>query len=89
MAMTTSLLANTVLGNQRVIFARLTPDATSTSFVTGLEFINAFTVAIQSATTANPGFTMNEGPGGTAIAGEFHMSGVASGDEYVCVFYGR
>lgn len=90
MATLASLLVNTVVGNQRKVSWRLTPDATSTSFITGLEVIEDFSVVIQSATTANAGYTMNESSSGpAAVNGELHMSGVADGDELVMVFWGK
>ena len=89
MATTASLLVKSVVGNLRRVSYRLTPDATSTSFITGLDRITDFSVAAQSQTTRNVGYTMNESSSGPAsVDGEFHMSGIASGDEVVCVFWG-
>lgn len=90
MATTASLLVNTVVGNQRKVSYRLTPDATNTSFITGLNVINDFSVEAQSQTTRNVGYTMNQSSSGpAAVNGEFHMSGIASGDEIVAVFWGN
>lgn len=90
MATTASLLAKTVVGDMRRVSYRLTADATSTSFITGLNTIIDASVMCQSQTTRNVGYTINQSSSGPAtVQGEFHMSGIASGDEIVAVFWGK
>ena len=90
MATTASALHDCNVGNLRMVSYRLTADATNTSFITGLKEIVAFSVEAQSQTTRNVGYTMNQSSSGPAtVNGEFHMSGIASGDEIVCVFWGN
>lgn len=88
MAYTVSGLASTVMGDQRVVSLRITPDA-ATGVVSVMNNINFFSVAIQSATTGAGKFAMNELAAGTSVAGMLGISGVASGDEYIVTVYGR
>ena len=89
MAITTSLLVNTVAGNQRKLMYRATPDAADTSFTTALNNIGDMQIAYQSATTGAVKFAMNEDNDGTASPGEVGMSGAASGDEFLITLYGH
>jgi len=88
MAYTVSALASNVVGNQRKISARLTADAATGSWETGLQNITDLSVGLQSASTASIKFAMNEGVSGTSIVGTVGISGAASGDELIVTVYG-
>jgi len=94
MANTLSQLVNTVVGNQRKVVWRVTVDAAATSFVTGLEKIEDFQIAIQSAVTRGTDgcfvrCDMNADPAGTATLGSLAMTSAVSGDEYIVTLNGK
>lgn len=83
MALTKSLVTETVFGNQRVVVWDVTPDAAATSFATGLNAISFSQVTAKSAVTdATFGvFTDNEDVAGTTVAGTLAMTSVVSSGE--------
>jgi len=88
MAYTVSHLMSTVMGDQRAIGARVTADAATGSWDTGLGNINIVNNAVQSGASAPVMFAINEGVSGTAIAGTVGITGAASGDEFLITAYG-
>jgi hypothetical protein len=89
MAFTTSGLMNTVLGNKRVLGLRVTADAATDAFETGLGVIDFVSVAYQSATTGAGKFKINALSAGTAANGYLAVTGVASGDVFFVTVYGH
>lgn len=83
MAVTTSLVVDTVMGNQRVVVYDVTPDGAATSFATGLSKITFSQVTIASAVTdATFGVWVdNAGESGTSIAGTIAGSSLVSSGE--------
>jgi len=92
MALTKSLIANTVFGNQRVVVWDVSPDAGATSFSTSLGTLAfAMVTAASADTDATFGvFTENQLPAGTASAGDLAMTSVVDSGEikYRCVCLG-
>lgn len=93
MALTKSLIARTVFGNQRVHVWDVSPDAAATAFATGLNVIDFSQITISSGVTdATMGvFTENQDVAGTAAPGTLAMTSVVSSGEikYRCVLYGH
>ena len=88
MAYTVSHLMSTVMGDQRVIGARVTADAATGTWETGLGNVATINNALQSGASAPVMFAINEGVSGTAIAGLVAITGAASGDEFLITAYG-
>lgn len=92
MALTKSLIADSVFGNHRVQCWDVTPDAAATAFVTGMNNIEFMTVTAKSALTdATFGvFTENTDVSGTSVAGTIAMTSVVTSGEikYRFVVYG-
>jgi len=89
MAYTTSLIAQTVFGNERIQHWRWTADAATGVVTTGLDYIYNINTACQSCSTAALKFAINELCAGTASVGSVGVSGAASGDEVLVTVYGR
>ncbi len=70
MALTKSLVADTVFGDKRVQCWDVTPDAAATAFATGMSVIDFIQVTAKSAVTdATFGvFTENQDVAGTSVA---------------------
>lgn len=83
MALTKSLIAETVFGNKRVQVWDITPDAAATSFSTGMAVIDFCIPCVKSAVTdATFGvFTENQLPAATASAGDIAMTSVVDSGE--------
>lgn len=92
MALTKSLIAQTVFGNMRLECWDVSPDAVATAFATGLNKILFSQVTVASADTdATFGvFTENEDVAGTSVAGTMAMTSVVNSGEikYRFVVYG-
>lgn len=89
MAYTTSILAKTVMGDQRVHFMRVTSDAATGVVASGFDVVEFISTALQSASTASVKFAINELCAGTGSVGNIGVTGSASGDEYLVTIYGR
>ena len=92
MALTKSLIAESVVGNWKVRVFDVTPDAAATAFATGMDSIAFSQVTIASGVTdATFGvFSDNQDVAGTAVAGTLAMTSVVTSGEikYRCVVYG-
>ena len=78
-----------VLGNKRVVFLTITADGAEAEIVTGLDVIDAFSVGVQSYSSSSQAIKINEDSSGVAANGTLGISGVASGDEFVVICYGK
>jgi hypothetical protein len=95
MALTKSLIADTVFGDVRCKVYNIDPDAAATAFATGLNTIKFSQVSIKSAptiatnaTTFQGVFSENEDVSGTAVAGTLAMTSVVTSTVYRVVVYG-
>lgn len=92
MALTKSLIVQTVVGNQRKEVWHVTPDAAATAFSTGLNIITNIEATVASGVTgATFGvFTPNADVSDTAAKGTVAMTSVVSSGEikYSVVVYG-
>ena len=79
----------TVFGNQRVVMMSITADGAEAEVETGLDVITAFSVGVQSFSSSSQAFKANEDSSGAAANGTVGISGVASGDEFFIVCYGK
>lgn len=91
MAYTVSAVVNTVFGDKRVRSLKITADAATQTVESGLEYIDAFSVGIQSVTTAGglPAIYANSNASGVQSFGVLGISNLASGDELFVTVYGR
>jgi len=90
MAFTVSTTADdTIFGNARVRYLRVTADGATEALSTGLDVVYSVSYTPQSMATALAAFAINEGVAGTATNGAIGITGVASGDEMLLVVYGR
>lgn len=89
MAFTTSALVNSVFGNERVKVLRVTADAATDAFETGLAVIDAVSVGNQSASAGTAKFKINALSAGTAANGYLAVTGATSGDVYFVTVYGH
>jgi len=87
MAYTTSLNVKTVLGNQRVHMYKVTADAASDEFDTGLDYVNHLS-AHQNVTSTNVSVLPNVLTAATAANGYISITGCASGDVFFLTVYG-
>jgi len=88
MAYTVSI-EKTVVGNQRCHFLTVTADAATQNVETGLDYVTALSVCPVSMASAPWNARPNVGTVSTAMVGYVGVSGVASGDEFILVCYGR
>lgn len=88
MAFTVST-TKTVFGNMRVHVLDVTADAATQTVETGLKVIVGHSLGIQSASTAGFKVYANSNASGVQSMGVLGISGVASGDEFYVVVYGR
>lgn len=90
MAFTVSSTADdTVMGNARVRYLRVTADGTEDNVSSGLQVVYGLSVAAASMASAPALLKENRDSSGTAANGTIGVSGVASGDELLLVVYGR
>lgn len=89
MALSATLLDQTIVGNKRVQFYSCVADAATGTFDTALSFVDCIQVAPKSMTTAAGKFVCNKGTTGTAIVGTVSVTGIVSGDEFYLTVYGR
>jgi len=80
---------NSVFGNKQARLLTILADSSEQNLETGLSVVEAFSTGIKSFSTM--GFTMleNKNSSGTAANGYIGISGVASGDEFHLIVYGR
>jgi hypothetical protein len=90
MAYTASIAKETVFGDQRVKMYNVTADANSGAIGTGLNYINAVSISLQSASSAGFKVKPNVGSGATASQfGQIFVSGCTNGDAFQLVVYGQ
>ncbi len=89
MAYTTTLIKQTVWGDQRVHHYSILADATTQTIATGLAYLDGISVTEKSATSGMGKYRINVTASGVAALGSFGMSAIVSGDEYYITVYGR
>ena len=89
MAFTVSMVNQTVLGNMRVQFLDVTADATTGVISSSLDVYYGATSNSKSMASAPFSVKENELCAGTASAGNIGISGVASGDKFQIIAFGR
>jgi hypothetical protein len=89
MAYTSSFLAKTTYGNNKIMHIRVTGDAASGSVTSGLDVIDFIQHSPQSATTAGYRVFINSDAALSAENGTVAISGAASGDVIFMTVYGH
>lgn len=89
MAFTTSMLFQTVFGNMRVQIFDVTADATTGVFSTALNAYYGAFLNPKSMASAPYSLKENELCAGTASVGDIGVTGVASGDKFQVIAFGR
>lgn len=78
-----------VFGDERVVHLGVTADAATQTIETGLGVVKAFSLGIQSCSTAAIKCYANSNASGVQSMGVLGISGCASGDEFYVTVYGR
>lgn len=89
MAFTITHVGNSVFGDKRVRFLRVTADAATDAFASGLSIIDHIQLCPQSLTTGSPKIHINVLSAGTASNGFVSVTGVANGDVFRLTVIGR
>lgn len=80
---------HTVFGNKRTVLIEVTADGAEDNVSSGLGVVEYYSIALQSAATANPSVALNVDSSATVSLGTLGMSGFASGDHFYVTVYGR
>lgn len=89
MAYTVTKAQTTTFGNQRVWQGVVTADATTGVVSFGFQHIYHVQATAKSAASAPNLFSANETATGTESQGDLAITGVASGDDFYLIVYGR
>jgi len=90
MAYTVSMLAKDVFGSKRAHLIKVTADAASGVFDTGLGVVEAFVTGDTSMATASPVLYINTGEDSSSTSNGFiFCSSCATGDAFFLTVYGR
>lgn len=89
MAYTSTLVKNSIMGNERVAIYNVTADAASGSVITNLGTIDAIQVTPISMATICGHFRINTNNLSAAANGQVFMSSLASADNFFLICYGK
>lgn len=89
MAWSVTVVDKTVFGNKRAYTLNCIPDAATQAVATGLDYIDFFSVGIQSASTSAFKIYVNKDASGAVANGTLGCSGLVSGDNFFVTVYGR
>lgn len=87
--MSVSILDKISMGNKKVHAISFVAEAAETNIDSGLEYIDFYTVGVKSAATFAYYMFNNKNSSGTASNGYIGVSGLAAGDDFFIVCYGR
>lgn len=80
----------TVFGNMRVHVLSCTADAATQSIESGMDHVYGFSMTpISMATFSSHSAWANSAAAGTSTGGVIGVTGVASGDEFYLIVYGK
>jgi len=89
MAFTVAKIHEDVHGKSRMQVLSCVADAATQTIDTGLDYIYGLAMAPQSMASSPHSLRANQGAAGTALVGQFAVTGVASGDEFYVTVWGR
>lgn len=89
MAITVTHTGNSVFGNLRVRFIRVTATDGFGAFASGLNSIDSIALLPQSLTTGSIKLNMNVLSNGTASPGFVSVTGITSGDVFRLTVFGQ
>lgn len=90
MAYTVTHVTKYAVGNQFEHVCRISADAASGAFDSGLAYIEGMKgIVPESMATAAPKIKPNKNSGGTALNGSVFVSSAADGDVFYITLYGR
>lgn len=89
MAYTTTLIKNSIMGNQRVAEYNVTADAASGSVATTVGLIDSIQITPISMATICGHFRINTNAASAASNGVLFCSSIANGDNFFLTVYGK
>jgi len=87
--MSVATLDKQVFGNKRLLVLSFNASGAEENIVTGLQYVDHFSVGIKSVATSAYSMQQNVDSSGTASNGSIGASGLAAGDEMFIYAYGR